>query len=211
MKFGRGGGHEIRRNDEQSANPLIVMQSEMRPGEKLIWADRPSSLRSHAMQHVVTSVFGIPFLAFALFWTWMASGMLNSDRGGTGTSIDYLFPMFGLPFILVGIGLVLSPLWGMWKGAKTMYALTDQRVIVAEGGASRSVQSWSLEDVDEITRTDRGGTGDVVFSKSWVSNRKNNGYWKYHGFIGIAEPAKVEHALFAARDALREKRNAAKA
>lgn len=206
LRFGRDGSHEIRRQGENPDNPLIVMQREMRPGERLLWADRPVSLRPHAMQHIVTGLFGIPFLAFALFWTAMASGMLLGPSGGTGTAFDYLFPMFGLPFILVGIGLVLSPFWGMWKGRQSIYALSDQRVIVLQGGRSRSVQSWSLEDIAEITRKERDGSGDVIFSRSWVPNTKGGGYWRMHGFLGVDDAASVEHALIAARDALNAKR-----
>ena len=205
MKFGRGAGHEVPLRVAEPENPLIGMQREMRPGEKLIWADRPTSLRSHRRQHLATALFGIPYLAFSLFWTAAASGLLFGS--GTGSAIDFIFPMFGLPFIAVGLGLVLSPVWAGWKGARTVYALSDQRVIISEGGWSRAVKSWPLWDVEKVVRMDRGVDGDIIVAESWIRGSRG-GYLQKHGFLGIADAARVEHALLAAREALQERRRA---
>ena len=210
MKFGRNSGHEIRRPDDNPGDisPLAVMKREMRPGEKLIWADRPVDIGAFRRAKYGVALFGVPFLAFALFWTAAASGLLFGD-GGTGSAFDLIFPMFGLPFIAVGLSLVFSPIWAGFKGRRTLYALSDQRALMTETGVRRSVKSWPLDEIDEVSRTDTsGGNGDVIFAKTWVRGSKGGGHWQKHGFYGISDPQRVEHAILQAREAIRLARNA---
>lgn len=209
MKFGRNSGHEIRRPDEQRGeiNPLAMMKSEMRPGEKLIWADRPVDMGAFRRKKYGMALFGVAFLAFALFWTAAASGMIFMQ--GTGTAVDFIFPMFGLPFIVVGLGMVLSPIWATFQGRRTLYALSDQRALMSVGGLKRSIKSWPLDEIAEVSRTETsGGKGNVVFAKTWVRGSKGGGHWEEHGFFGIVDPQRVEHAILQARDAIRLARSA---
>lgn len=53
-------------------------------------------------------LFAIPWTAFAFFWIYGASGFEMPDFSKGGAS---LFPLFGLPFVLVGIGMLSSSLW----------------------------------------------------------------------------------------------------
>jgi len=208
MQFGRDGNLDGRdpltgrRIDSAAETPLTVMQREMQPGEKLVWADRPANLGSFSRQSIPQAVFGVPFLGFALFWTYMASMPLRSGGGrGDMGFFAYAFPLFGIPFILVGAGLVLSPLLVRWKARRTLYALSDRRVIVRDG--SGTVTSFPLDDLDDISRRDNGdGTGDLVFRREHV-RRSRGSHTKSHGFFGIAEPQRVEQAVARARGELR--------
>ncbi len=210
MKFGRNSGHEIRRPDEHrgDVNPQAFMKGEMRPGEKLIWADRPVDMGSFRRKKYGMALFGVLFFGFALFWTAAASGMLFG-QGGTGSVVDFIFPLFGLPFIVVGFGMLTSPIWATFQGRRTLYALSDQRALVSVGGLKRSINSWPLDEIDEVSRTDSAsGNGDVIFAKTWVRGSKGGGHWEQHGFFGISDPQRVEHAILHAREAIRLARNA---
>lgn len=85
-------------------HPEDIISRELEPGEKLLWAGRPKQgvlLRA-------SDTFMIPFSllwgGFAIFWEVSALGILGksgaTDTAG-GTAI--IFPIFGIPFVLIGL------------------------------------------------------------------------------------------------------------
>ncbi|MBK8457120.1 MAG: hypothetical protein IPL47_08455 [Phyllobacteriaceae bacterium] len=205
MRFGRGGDlNEVdpitgRRIDRAAETPQTIMQREMAPGEKLIWAGRPTNAGSFGRPLLAQAIFGIPFLAFALFWTGMAATMTNASPD-TPWFFRYVFPAFGIPFIVVGISLVSGPLRARWRARRVVYGLTDRRLIIREDDY---VQSFAFDQIQMIKRRDnRDGTGDVVFREE--TRRLSRGSRSESiGFHGIAEPQKVEQAIRAAREAVK--------
>lgn len=202
MRFGRGGDlNEFdpisgRRIDRAAETPLTTMQREMQPGERLIWADRPVNAGSFGRQHMAQAIFGIPFLAFALFWTGMALTMTNADPS-TPWFFRFVFPAFGIPFIVVGLGLVSGPFRARFRARRTVYGLSDRRLIIREDDY---VQSFAFDRIQMIKRRDnRDGTGDVVFREQ-AGGRSRGARIESIGFFGIAEPGKVENAIRTARD-----------
>lgn len=211
MRFGRDGNLGDtdpltgRRIEPRSETPITLMQREMQPGERLIWADRPANSASFGRSHRASALFGVPFLAFAVFWTGMAATMTWSAPGAPWF-FRYVFPAFGIPFIVVGLGLVSGPLRARLRARRILYALTDRRLIVREDDY---VQSFDFDQIQMIRRRDNGdGTGDVLFREERVARSRGTGS-RPVGFLGINEPQKVEQAIRAARDAAadREKRN----
>src|SRR5260370_1371922 len=71
--------------------------------------------------------FGLLFGGFAVFWVGSAAFLGAEGVGG-------FFACFGVPFVLVGLALVLSPVWLRKKAANTVYALTDRRAVLWEPG-----------------------------------------------------------------------------
>lgn len=204
MRFGRGGDLDNtdpltgRRIEPAAQTPESLLRGELQPGEKLIWAGRPVNPGSFGRQYRAQALFGIPFLAFALFWTATALTMTNASTD-TPWFFRYIFPAFGLPFIVVGAGLVSGPLRARFRARLTLYGLTDKRLIVREDDF---VQSWSFDQVQMIRRRDnRGGSGDVVFREERTGGSRGSRYQPV-GFFGIAEPQKVEQAIRAAREAV---------
>ncbi len=61
------------------------------------------------------------FLGFAIFWTAMAAGMIGtadlSDARGPELWLSRLFPLFGVPFILVGAGGIARAILKMLPGS----------------------------------------------------------------------------------------------
>jgi len=178
--------------DDIKRSPLVIAQREMRPGEKLIWAERPRP-GAVARGGLTASLFGIPFLGFALFWTFMASGAIR--QGGFGL----FFPLFGLPFIAVGIGLVGTPLWAARRARSTIYAITDQRLLIMQTGSTNEVQSYGPEDLDSLDRRERpDGSGDIIFRNENLVRRGRNGTYVTNnriGFFGVPEVRQVEQAI----------------
>ena len=194
------------------------IEGELASGETLLWAGQPSPGRM-AKMGIVPMLFGIPFTAFALFWTAMAGGMAwfahgvgsQFPGGGSLTTPFALFPLFGLPFIAVGVGMLLSPLWLSLKARRTLYAVTNQRVILWTGNlwGGVTVRSLSPAQVGDRARTQQAdGSGDLMFPRaatvSTYQDTDNAGGFGYSrtryqvnqvGFLGIPDVRGVDDLL----------------
>src|SRR5262249_61964284 len=95
------------------------------PGEQLIWQDKPYPIRYALRKAVYTFPFGIFFFGFSLFWFYSAymAGNKATNQLGFG------FWMFGIPFVIVGGGMVLSPTWYFFLARTTTYTFPDRRAI----------------------------------------------------------------------------------
>jgi hypothetical protein len=140
------------------------LQSELLPGETLLWAGQPSrKVIFHS-----TDWFSIPFSllwgSFAIFWELGVTGSLKGWSNGNGS--DGLFVLWGVPFVLIGQYMI----WGRfpytsWKKGRTYYAVTNKRIIVLNTAPSRKVTDRyfrSLDSVSISTRSD--GIGTIEFS-----------------------------------------------
>ena len=144
--------------DVPGAGPLDVARKEMRPHERLVWADRPIA-RVRGAQAIGRIGFGLFFSGFAVFWTaaaWMMS------RGAPDGAFGLFFPLFGIPFIVVGGGIVVAGVKSWRDGGATVYALSDQRVLIISGGRSRTVRSLDLKAICGVERAEgEGDTGTI--------------------------------------------------
>lgn len=160
-----------------------LLVSELAPGEVLRWVGRPNPKGSWfpGLFAIFPFIFGLFFFGFAVFWTVMA---MNGPGG--------LFAFFGIPFMLAGLGVMSSPFWmrfRMRKAAqKTVYAITDQRAIIFDGGyygdsgistvlasamtmglrraGSTSIRSFRPHQLTNISRNQSDdGSGDVLFGQ----------------------------------------------
>ncbi len=186
---------------------LGIAGKELASGEKLIWADRPSPL-GLARREGPKFLVGIPFTAFAAFWTWTASGITRHAAGVDG-GFATIFPLWGLLFVSAGLWMMTTPLRAAFRAGSTIYAITSERLLIIEGARSHRVTSFTPADVQQIERTDRSdGSGDVVFRKEFSASRRGinfNSNWNATriGFFGVSDVRRVEAAVrdFARKDA----------
>jgi len=69
---------------------------------------------------------------------------------------------------------VLAPLWAYLKGRSTVYAVTNQRVMVISGGSTRSVKSFTPADIVSVDYRERpDGSGDIAI-RTTAQTRSNN-------------------------------------
>ena len=202
-----------------------TIEAELRPGETLLWAGQPTPSRL-AKMGIVPMLFGIPFTAFALFWTAVAGGigfLFHSVGSGISRNIpgsdpfatpflwvSYM-PLFGLVFILAGLGLLLSPLWLFLKAQRILYAVTSQRVLLRNGSGwgGHTVRSLSPDLIGDRVRTQQAdGSGDLLFPRAatltaYQEDDDTNGFvgsrTRYRvnptGFFGIPEVKGVDDLL----------------
>ena len=166
-----------------------LVEPDLDTGERLLWVGRPDSKRM-ALQTIGSFVFGIAWTAFAIhfIWNWLKPfpGQPFNFR------YDWDLPMliFMVPFVGLGFAMLLAPLSTYLKALRTVYAITDRRILIIVAGASRSIQSYSERDMGHIVRVERAnGTGDLFFAQG-TSEGKGDGK-----FVGIPEARSVEALL----------------
>ena len=181
------------------------VQSELDSGERLLWAAQPDPRRL-ARASIGIVLFGIPWTAFACFWVFMASGGLwglfdngmgiPSDNGFRYFAI--CFPLFGLPFVLVGLGMLSAPHWVKRKAKRTAYAVTDRRVILLEGGVwnAVTVRTYMPPQLQRMTRTERpDGTGDLILEEYTWRDSDGDRRHGQHGLFAIPRVRDVEELI----------------
>jgi hypothetical protein len=164
-----------------------MAQAQLETGERLLWYGKPDPKRQ-LLGSLFILLFGIPWTAFALFWTGAATGLIWGDRELGWQS---LFGLFGVPFVLVGLGMLTSPYWIYRKAQRTVYAISNRRAMIISGTRARKIQSFAGPDIGLIERTERtNGKRDVMFAT--ITANKNT---QRIGFIGIMEARRVEQLL----------------
>lgn len=140
-------------------------------------------------------LFAIPWTSFAIFWVSMA---LRASV--------FFFALFGIPFVLVGLGMLSSPIWLRLSARNTVYLITNKRALsisipVSSFGniLSTTIRNYPPSKLKDIYRKERAdGTGDVVMAvqqnTSNINNRRNQTTQEI-GFMGIHNPQEVEKML----------------
>ena len=117
-----------------------------------------------AMLGLPLTLFGSFFGGFALLWMVVTS----SASIGDDSLIWRFFPLFGLPFLLIGLAMFLAPLWGWMSARRTVYAISSDRAVIIQG---RSVRSFESDEIEELERYERAdGSGDVIFHTEHIAS-----------------------------------------
>lgn len=172
-----------------SGDAQLRAQSELQSGESLYWTGTADPRRA-ALTALPAALFGIPFAGFALFWMSMAyrgTHAMSQSSSQAFTRGFSIFPLFGLPFLLIGLAVVLAPLWAYLKGRSTVYAVTNQRVMVISGGNNRSVKSYTPADIVSVEHRERpDGCGDVLIRTNAVTRTNNSVSQVTVGLFGVS-------------------------
>ena len=170
-----------------------VATAQLDGGEKLLWSGSPRPSQA-ALSVLPATLMGVPFLGFACFWVTMA--LHGVSRMPRTAGPWFLFPLFGLPFVLVGLGMLLSPLWAWLLARRTVYAVTDKRVLIIGGAFGRNVQSFTAVELGDFTRSERAdGSGTLWFGWRAAPTRNMTPGRARIGFVGVADVRTVEQLI----------------
>ena len=151
-------------------------------GEKVVWWDRPSATGLARHELNFTTLLGMFFTAFAIFW------MTTAYR------VPGAFFLFGSLFVAAGLWMVTTPLRAYWGASSTLFALTDKRALIVKGNKSTG---YPLDHVDFVeTESGADGRGNVLFLKESGSPLPWGGgnsaqMMRKGGFIAIADAERV--------------------
>ncbi|MBN2470838.1 MAG: hypothetical protein JXN59_08950, partial [Anaerolineae bacterium] len=126
--------------------------------------------------------------------------------------VGFRMGSFGIVFglvaliILVSIGAsIFRPIWQLLNARRTLYAITDQRILILDGVLNQQVTSYGPDDVEQIERRNYGqeGRGDLIFRYETRAHRvrSHQGYRRTQyrdepvGFFGIPNARAVEQIM----------------
>jgi len=168
-----------------------MLDAELARDETLRWTAQPKCGR-FARQALPIFLFGIPWTAFAVFWICSAADFQVPDSSEGW----HLFPLLGLPFVLIGLGMLSSPLWMIRKARRTAYAITNKRAIIFESGWGSRIRSFYPKDLADLTRNQKAdGSGDIIFKYEISYGSRDHTYKKEVGFLGIDNVRDIEQML----------------
>ena len=156
----------------------IALQSELVPGETLLWAAQPDRSAIFHKEDLYLIPFSLLWGGFAIFWEASACGIWgNSEHAAPG-----FFVLWGIPFVVIGQYLIWGRfIWAAWKKRRTFYALTTRRVLTVQEGWSRAVASSYIDSLPSLVKEGgSNGMGTIRFTpaESLFSGRRNNwGMW----------------------------------
>jgi len=165
---------------------------ELESDERILWMEQPVPRYFTAMS-TSTFLFAIPWTAFAIFWICGASGFVLPDfrKGGFA-----FFPLFGLPFLLIGVVMLATPIWTRQKATKTVYVITDRRAITFDGGWTTTIRSYPPDKLQNLFRKEKSdGTGDIIFAQRTWADSEGGQQAINLGFLNIRDPKTVENLL----------------
>ncbi|GIF41513.1 hypothetical protein BC793_111126 [Actinoplanes xinjiangensis] len=131
------------------------VESYLLPGERVLWEGAPMRHRLFRRTDVLLLPFSVVWCGFAIVWLVRA---LRSDGAG-------LFPLFGVPFVIVGVYLVAGRfLVRALASRRTVYTVTDGRVVVRGGPTGARLTTAYLRDLPPPVIAERpDGSGSLAF------------------------------------------------
>ena len=127
---------------------------EMGAGERLLWTGRPR-------QGIILRPADALFIPFSLMWGGFA---IFWEATVIRTGAPFFFKLWGIPFVLVGLYIIVGRFFtDAQLRARTMYAVTTERVIVISGLLKESVTSLNLRSVTDLSLSEKSdGTGTLL-------------------------------------------------
>jgi hypothetical protein len=102
--------------------------------------------------------FSLLWGGFAFFWEY---SVLQENA-------PVVFALWGIPFVLIGIYIIIGRFFAdSYQRSRTLYGVTDQRVLIVSGIFSREVKSLSLSNLSAISLQERAdSSGTILFGPS---------------------------------------------
>ncbi len=133
-------------------------------GEKILWQGVPGRGLRFRRSDLTQIPFGLLFFGFALFWEYSVLARSGTRNAGP---IGDLFPLFGIPFVVVGFYKAVGRFfWDAYLRAHTTYALTNRRALIETTALGKKLVSVTLSDLNQASLEERAnGLGTIVLGR----------------------------------------------
>ncbi|WP_160009015.1 PH domain-containing protein [Rhizobium sp. 18055] len=165
------------------------LNSKLAHGERVLWSAAPAQGLLLTSRDLLMIPFSAVWLAFAVFWLSMV----------THQGAPAFFYLWGAMFVCIGLFFAVGRFAvDAWLRSRTLYAVTDQRVIILRSAPFARFTSIELDRLPELNLIGDGATkGHIRFgsSTSLFGNRSMSGLMPALDptpqFLGIAKPQVV--------------------
>ncbi len=188
----------------QRAKLETALRQELLPGEQLLWSDMPDPARMRVVFWLWA--FALPWTLFALFWEGTTLAMVIAGVFGTSKGFSVwmiIFPIFGLPFVGIGLWLMNKPLATLADARHQIHALTDRRLMTLTMRKEKALLSADINKTGPIHRKEKAdGWGSLSIETGSHVDSDGDRITDKFEIYGIAEVAKVERLLRTAQQSL---------
>ncbi|MEM3700746.1 MAG: PH domain-containing protein [Candidatus Bathyarchaeia archaeon] len=138
---------------------MSQLSRHLQPDEKVLWSGKPVFIPFIFSGLIVVPVIGIVWLIFAMFFVLSAISM---------RAPMFPFILFSLFVILMGLGIILGPVFVEFlRYRNTEYMITNQRIIAQTGAIGIDTRFVELNRIQEVYVTVSWldkiyGTGSIV-------------------------------------------------
>lgn len=179
------------------------LRRELTSGERVLWRGQPLAKRLKGGFGIW--LFAVPWTLFALFWESMAllpwSASSKTPDGITWT-FGIIMPIFGLPFVAIGLWMLWKPIKAMRQAGQTLYALTDRRVVRLVGGRTRELHSVLLDQIGPMNRRELpDGTGHLRIETHSTTDSDGDRQTQTFDVFGVPGVAQLERLILENRKA----------
>lgn len=189
------------------------VQKVLAPAETVQWigVPNPMSAARKARKESVVGVIWTGLLAF------MYTRTMNTPRAvlmpgdlGKPNSFDALFSTVLIAMMLIGVGIILMPLWRYLQAKNLVYAVTNQRALILNRLSANGVQAYAPGQIRFVNTEGDDTEGDVIFDRrskrvTYLETRPGRKHMVSRtrtetvqiGFFNISDPQKVARLLLA--------------
>src|SRR5665213_951738 len=128
------------------------------PGETIIWSGRPARGLLFTARDWLLAPFSLMWGGFAVFWE---NSVLAEARA------PVFMKLWGVPFVLIGLYFIVGRfvLDALVRG-KTVYAVTNMRVLIRRSGAFSKFTALGLDRLPDINLSEgAAGRGTIRFGQ----------------------------------------------
>jgi hypothetical protein len=145
-----------------------IVQRELRPDERLIWSGTPGRGLRLRPSDALMIPFSLLWGGFAIFWEYGVLFGLDPSGRASPSAAPIFMRLWGIPFVLVGLYLIVGRFFSdAFVRARTIYAVTDQRIFILTQVFGMRVRSLSLRTLPEMTLAEKAnGSGTITFGAS---------------------------------------------
>ena len=201
-------------NDLHNLPPKLrsALEAELSRGERLVYASRPALQVGPAEVY-----FAVIYLAFAIFWCSISFGFgflsfagllglvppATSGKVPMGTWGQAAFAMFSIPFVLIGIGMIVWPFYSYWKSRHAVHAISTERVMTVHAAPFQNISSQAPRAITYVHRKDhRNGTGSLRIGHGTERDSDGDPRALEMTWTAVRDPRRAEGAI---RDMMKTK------
>ncbi|MCT4584436.1 MAG: hypothetical protein N4A54_05870 [Peptostreptococcaceae bacterium] len=145
-----------------------LINSDLLLNETILWSDQPN-FKLFESEDILLIPFSFFWCSFIAFWEYQ---VLNFPSMG---HFNFM-ALFGIPFILVGIYLLIGRFfYKAYIYKNRYYYVTDKRIIILTNTNYQNIESKYISQIPTINKKVRmDGSGTLIFGNNYRSNYRSN-------------------------------------
>ena len=154
--------------------------------ETVLWRGRPEKLHLLTALDIILIPFSLFWAGFAFFWETMV----------IVHGAPWFFILIGCFFVIVGLYITVGRfLWRAYVLKRTLYAVTDRKVLIKHLGQVEILQKKDFPP--QTVKQYRDGTGTIYFTSPsslfyrYYRNSPFNNYLEWHMLHGVSDPERL--------------------